>query len=470
MALEYVKSQKGHDLLVHNGFTFRREREHNGVIYWRCTEYRIAKCSGRVNVMDGRIFKSTSHNHVPDPAKIQVRTVIHKIKERATTTQEVTHQIIASSTTLLSSAVCGQLPSVSLMKRTLQRARQQVDQPPPNPTSLTELEFPEKYTKTIDEHPFLLYDSGPSNDRILLFTTQRNLDLMAQSDHWFADGTFKSAPQLFTQVYTIHALKYHTVIPTIYAVMPNKTQFSYNRLFSALKNLNTNLNPTSIMTDFEQSAINSFKEAFPDSLQRGCFFHLSQCLWRRMQQIEGMQQKYSADPEFGLQIKQLAALAYVPEAEVIKSFESLLDSQYYTENERYLQPIIDYFEDTWIGRIDRRNRRRQPLFPISLWNCHEAAKSGLPRTNNSVEGWHRGFNQLLGSSHPTIWKFIEDLHKQQSLNEVIIEQYIAGQHPPASRQVYRDTAQRIEDLVKDYENRNILEFLRGIAHNFKLQV
>ena len=392
MALEYVKSQKGHDLLVFRGFTFRREREHNGTIYWKCTDYRIAKCSGRVNVMDGRIIKSTSHNHVPDPAKIQARAVINQIKDRAKSTQEATHQIVAISTSSLSSAVCGQLPTVPLIKRTIQRARQHNNLPLTNPTSLTELEFPEPFTQTINGHPFLLYDSGPSNNRILLFSTQRNLDLMTQCNHWYADGTFKSAPQLFTQIYTIHAMKYDNVIPTIFVLMPNKTQSSYNQLFSALKRLKPNLNPISIMTDFEQSAINSIKEAFPHALQRGCFFHLSQCLWRKIQQIEGMQEKYKTDPDFALQIRHLAALAYVPEADVMTSFENLLDSQYYTENEGFLQPLIDYFEDTWIGRMDRRNRRRQPLFPISLWNCHEAAKSGLPRTNNSVEGWHRGFN------------------------------------------------------------------------------
>ena len=217
---------------------------------------------------------------------------------------------------------------------------------------------------------------------------------MAQCNHWYADGTFKSAPQLFTQIYTIYAMKYDNVIPTIFVLMPNKTQPSYNQLFSALKRLKPNLNPISIMTDFEQSAINPIKEAFPYALQRGCSFHLGQCLWRKIQQIDGMQEKYRTDLDFALQIRHLAALAYVPEAEVIPSFENL-DSQYYTENEGFLQPLINYFEDIWIGRMDRRNRRCQPLFPISLWNCHEAAKSGLLRTNNSIEGWHRGFNQLI---------------------------------------------------------------------------
>jgi hypothetical protein len=63
--------------------------------------------------MDRRVIKSTSHNRVPDPAKIHTRTVVNQIKERAKTTQEANHQIIATSTSLLSSAVSGQLPSVS---------------------------------------------------------------------------------------------------------------------------------------------------------------------------------------------------------------------------------------------------------------------------------------------------------------------------------------------------------------------
>lgn len=71
------------------------------------------------------------------------------------------------------------------------------------------------------------------------------------------------------------ALKYNTVIPAIFTLMPNKTQSFYNRLFAALKMLKPNLNPNFLMSDFEIGAINSFKEAFPDAIERGCFsiFH-----------------------------------------------------------------------------------------------------------------------------------------------------------------------------------------------------
>lgn len=47
---------------------------------------------------------------------------------------------------------------------------------------------------------------------------------------WFADGTFKTSPLIFSQVYTIHVLiKENIIIPTIYALLPNKTEETYIR-------------------------------------------------------------------------------------------------------------------------------------------------------------------------------------------------------------------------------------------------
>ncbi len=81
---------------------------------------------------------------------------------------------------------------------------------------------------------------------------------------------------LLGMVYTIHAVKYSNESPTVVVVMPNKSEATYTRVLNALKNLNGNLNPISIMADFEQAAI----KAFPGSNRRGCFFHLSQCIYR----------------------------------------------------------------------------------------------------------------------------------------------------------------------------------------------
>jgi len=62
-----------------------------------------------------------------------------------------------------------------------------------------------------------------------------------------------------------------------------------------------------------------------------------------------MQEKYINDPNFSIQICLLPVLVFVPINDVEKAFEELLDSEYYKENEDFLQPIVDYFEDTWVG-------------------------------------------------------------------------------------------------------------------------
>ena len=45
-----------------------------------------------------------------------------------------------------------------------------------------------------------------------------------------------------------------------------------------------------------------------------------------------------------------------------------------------------------------------------------------------------------------------------------MEQYTAGAEPPREKK-YKDTALRIQTIVNDFENRELLDYLRGIAHN-----
>ena len=124
---------------------------------------------------------------------------------------------------------------------------------------------------------------------------------------------------------------------------------------------------------------------------------------------------------------------------------------------------------TWVGQL-RRGRRQQPLFRISVWNCLQHTADGLPRTNNSIEGFHRGFSSAISCHHPTIWKFIDALKREQNLNEVKIEQYLAGVQPPQPRRRYRDLSARLLRVVEDYGNRGTMDYLRSIAHNIDFQI
>jgi hypothetical protein len=49
-----------------------------------------------------------------------------------------------------------------------------------------------------------------------MFTTNENLNILNAFKIWFADGTFKSVPNIFNQLYTIHGNIDCTVYPLIY--------------------------------------------------------------------------------------------------------------------------------------------------------------------------------------------------------------------------------------------------------------
>lgn len=107
--------------------------------------------------------------------------------------------------------------------------------------------------------------------------------------------------EVFMNKQIIVCFRENNVIPAVYALLPNKQSITYTRLLTELKNLQLGLNPETVMTDFEQAAMNSFSEEFPVSQQRGCFFHFNQSIWRKIQAL-GLQRRYETDDQFALQV------------------------------------------------------------------------------------------------------------------------------------------------------------------------
>ena len=53
----------------------------------------------------------------------------------------------------------------------------------------------------------------------------------------------------------------------------------------------------------------------------------------------------------------------------------------------------------------------------------------MPKTNNTVEGWHTAFDATLDAIHPNIYEFLEAIKREQSLMEAKYEQEIAREPP-----------------------------------------
>jgi hypothetical protein len=72
----------------------------------------------------------------------------------------------------------------------------------------------------------------------------------------------------------------------------------------------------------------------------------------------------------------------------------------------------------------------------------------------------------MQACHPNIWTFLGILKREQALYDVQINHMLVGQPPPPKRRKYKDSDQRINTIVATFHERDILDYLRGIAYNF----
>ena len=193
----------------------------------------------------------------------------------------------------------------------------------------------------------------------------------------------------------------------MFALLERQTQASYEALFRFIAE-NSNVDPTCIVVDFEKAVHNAVHVVFGDHVTiRGCFYHLTQSTWRKIQAL-GLSDVYKTNDEFRLFCGQLDALALLPLAQVNEGFSHLKHTAPIEAQE-----LVDYFDATYIsgslrrrpqanGFLGVRFRRSQPQFPPEVWNVHDASVNNHSRTNNVCEGWNNGFAHLVGQHHPTI--------------------------------------------------------------------
>lgn len=464
LTIEIIKSSRGKDKATIQGFAYTLAKSSEDVLIWLCVKR--GECKARIHTKNNVVIKPLlindlhySHSHGSDPIRIEMLKGYNNIKERASKSEESTRLILSYGIDEMSSSSIAKLPSIESVKRRIRQYKSKSNVIFSNSTCVSEIEIPQQYTVTANEEPFLLFDSGVGdNNRIIVFSTPKFFSILKESKIWYADGTFKVVPDLFYQLYTIHGEKDGVVYPCVYALLTGKSESIYNRLIRILLEIEPTLDPIHIMLDFEKAAMNAFEENFV-AIISGCFFHLSQSIFRKIQS-EGLTTQYQTDHEFLLKLKMLPSLAFVPEIDVVESFNILI-----SEFPQSALNVAKYFEDNYIGKLLPDQTRRIPLFPIRIWNMFERVHGQLSRTNNAVEGWHNAFQSSIGCSHPNINKFFKYLQREQSLQEANLIKWETGATVKKSKRSIT-TNERILKVVSEYGTRDIMTYLKGIAYNF----
>lgn len=485
---EIIESERKGIILAHRGYLYNlHSRNSNRTkLYWVCR--RKPNCTKRAistapNANTVHVSKAVDHDHPPSQEEVEALRRCIALK-RAAENEPVAgpSQIIQRELEGVPSGVLPFLPLRESLKRNMNKRRQKKFLI--NPKSLADLQaLPQEVRVTTTGEQFLIFDSYDDHDsddeddfdRIIVFSSKSHLKLLSRSATWYIDGTFGTAPNIFTQIVTVHGEYQDKALVFVYSLLPNKRKESYELILTSIVQQCSNygwdgVEPSVIICDFEMSIIRAVQSTFPRATIRLCYFHLKQSAWRKIQEM-GLQTAYNSEEDNTTRQKfgELLSLAFVPVEEVSPTFDVLLRTI-----PRQMIDFAKYFQRTYIGTQVRGRRRAvvaryQPV----LWNQFQAARNNEPRTNNKTEAWHTRFASIVAKKHPSLYKLIHHIQKEQSDVDTMVRELDVGRRitEPQKRKYYNLNVrlQNITSRYYDYKDGgNIIAYLHACAHNMAI--
>lgn len=442
--VQYLDNGRGGFYLIHMGYRFFIKSRRNERCYWKCVD---RQCPAAITTVENLpVSIRNNHSHDADFTGITARAFVADLKRKCQDEVCPIPTMYDEELGKLRDKECDdhvvnviqRIPTFQSVKTALYRHRAKLI--PKLPKTADTIDLPDEWTETLAGDKFLQCDDTDVNgNRILLFATDENLRRLCDATVVMGDGTFYSCPRVFYQIYTIHAAVDGQMYPLVFAFLPNKTEQTYLRFLSLLKDvvrerIQTVFTPEIVMLDFEMAMRNALKAALPLCTLRLCFFHYTQCIWRKTQAV-GLALRYREDDAIQKLVRRAAVLPLVPVNLVEDVWFAALED--IDDTSDAVRRFTDYVTETWV-----ESERRE-------WNHFD---NEGPRTTNSLEGWHSRLNKISKKAHPNIYAIIDILRKEQAACEAKTIQLAAGGKPRPKRRKYRHLDNRLQTLKERFLN------------------
>ncbi|CAF3917289.1 unnamed protein product, partial [Rotaria sp. Silwood1] len=149
----------------------------------------VNQCRGRLHTIDDQVVLTVGeHNHEPSHLAGEVIASRTKTNDAAKQTGHSTHDIVADCVSRLSDHAVSTLPNLQHIKRTVQRIRQRHKNLLSLPTNRDSLLIDTQHIKTARGRTFLQFDSGLIDQRILIFSTKKQLKMFKNANSIYLDG------------------------------------------------------------------------------------------------------------------------------------------------------------------------------------------------------------------------------------------------------------------------------------------
>ncbi|KAJ8310410.1 hypothetical protein KUTeg_012275 [Tegillarca granosa] len=338
-------------------FSFYSQKQKNDHVVWRCCKrQKSSNC-----------LKMATHlnKDVKERSKLSIFT-----KSAPAIVEEVMRQYTDVD------APEPSRPNPSYLTRVCNRLRQK--ERPKDPVNLQQ----EVDTDFIDGHcpDFFRRDITVGDRRHLLFSTDRQLQLLWKAKTWYMDGTFRVINYPWTQLFSIHPFiksgDFMKQVPLVFCIMSGKRKEDYYEVLRAVDHLlPEEISLQDFVADFESGLWLALKERFPRFPVQGCVFHWAQSVFRKVQE-HGLQAAYNQRDSIYKFLRQIMSLPFLPPEHIQEMFNSLCARA----NTPELSAVIQY----------QRKKTRQVQGKIfDTWDrycAHEITASQLLRICASVYG------------------------------------------------------------------------------------
>lgn len=449
--VQYIKSERGQPLVVVNGFKFRKDRETQRGVAWRCT---VNGCKSRMYLNDTTTVilfcNEVSHNHDIN-SKLARQVVSNSVKRKAVTeVSERPLKLIRKEVAEMGVEITSK--DVACIKQSIYRAKRSIL--PPLPKTLGDVHAAlEKMTilSMRNENMLIINDDSLN---VVCFSTETNLRELCQSNKIFVDGTFNYCSKFFHQLFIIHISRNGSYIPLVFSLLPGKSTETYYNMFSKLvtvcDDINIKLQPATIVADFEQSIHKAVKQVWPTSSIIGCRFHITQAWWRKIQSL-GLSSEYKdINSEIGKWLHWVFGLTFICPHEVGDAFvEDLMST---IPANLAVTSFADYLTSNFI--------ESDATFPPEIWASDTVTSE---RTTNACEAFHRAFGLNFNSAHPHIFTFVDAIINTQTSTYIKFNDKNTAPNP-----AYDKRRRYIEQLICEFKRGNIsrLHFLKSVSYYY----
>ncbi|XP_025016251.1 uncharacterized protein LOC112538666 [Tetranychus urticae] len=451
--MDFVLNKRNSKNLIYCDMLYLLKNKVNSRMYWKCvqSDCNVTMISENEDIIKHPIQHNHS-NHLDRIEKLKCREqMFKKIEKSPNLSLKQIFNLVREKRTLElinNNKDIKIAPRFISMKSQLYSKRNSL-LPPIDKKNIT---IPIDYQLTLDKKPFLIYNDS----KMMIFSSEIFLQYLANSDRVYVDGTFSSAPKQFNQLFTFHVLVNENMFAVVFALLPDKKMTTYLKLISVITSTIRNklgiiFRPEHLHCDFEMAIMQSFKTFFPNINIHGCYFHFTQCLLRKLQNL-GLKKQYEKNNEIKLLIKRCLALPLISLTDLDEVWYLITSLNTIEDDE--IDEFIYYIQSTWISN--------DSLFIREIWN--HFGNFGT-RTTNHLEGFHNKLNSCFNHGSPNLFTLIDQLKKFEFDYRIDLSHVLDGKIVHKKNKKYMRLNDNYVKYHTQYVNNqvNLLEYLDLVA-------